>query len=98
MDSIKKRKLNNDPGILLEVPAKKAQHDTRLVQTQPSPDASPAKEPSPSIETDEVASKSFRELGIIESLCEACTALGYKVCPWCRAQKLGARSSSDVKR
>lgn len=52
---------------------------------EPSPRPSSEQSPAPgSTSTDEIeadghAPKSFQDLGIIESLCDACTALGYKV-------------------
>ena len=51
----------------------------------PSPQPSPEQSPAPGstsaieIEADGHTPKSFQDLGIIESLCDACTALGYKV-------------------
>ena len=47
----------------------------------PSPEASPATRSTSEveIEANENGPKSFQDLGIIESLCDACTALGYKV-------------------
>ena len=49
--------------------------------SQPSPEPSPATASTSAVEVeaDENGPKSFQDLGIIESLCDACTALGYKV-------------------
>lgn len=48
---------------------------------RPSPEPSPAPGSTSAVETEanDHASKSFQDLGIIQSLCDACTALGYKV-------------------
>lgn len=52
---------------------------------EPSPRLSPGQSPASEstsadeIEADSHAPKSFQDLGIIDSLCDACTALGYKV-------------------
>ena len=41
-------------------------------------DGEPPKPELPSTEAAEITSKSFEDLGVIESLCEACVALGYR--------------------
>ena len=76
MSALKKRKLGSSSTKNLETPVqvKKAREDL---------DSTPAEEQTPEIpklasEPDEPAPKSFRDLGIIEQLCDACTALGYK--------------------
>lgn len=81
MNETKKRKIDTDFHTLSAVPKKK------LKQDQPEPnrktnDLSPAPTPAEKPATDNhvngATSKSFEDLGIIDSLCDACTALGYK--------------------
>lgn len=81
---------NRDEGI----PSKRVKHTTsRCIEvgpakkTSPRPSPEPSSEPLPAteskspveVDTDDHLSKSFQDLGIIDSLCDACTALGYKV-------------------
>lgn len=93
MSPIKKRKTDGlshkDEGI----PSKRVKHTTFTHKNPTTPEPAqessprPSPEPSPAIgSTSEVeieanghAPKSFQDLGIIQSLCDACTALGYKV-------------------
>ncbi len=42
----------------------------------PQPGTTP--DPAPAAQTNEPIAQTFRDLGVIEPLCEACTALGYK--------------------
>ena len=53
----------------------------RKPSLQSSPEPSPATGSTSVVETEahQNGQKSFQDLGIIESLCDACTALGYKV-------------------
>ena len=93
MSHIKKRKADGTSKKDERVPTKRVKHSTatHIKPTVPEP----TKEPSPQIsegsspaiespsqantEADDHAPKSFQDLGIIPSLCDACTALGYKV-------------------
>ena len=85
-----KRKVNDNTDKYELKTSKKLKHTTSThvkpeVAKNPSPRPSP--EPSPAtgstseveIEANENGPKPFQDLGIIESLCDACTALGYKV-------------------
>jgi len=78
MDASKKRKLKSSSKESSRVPSKKAKHSPTPAEIQASPEASPAPEPEAAAETIETLPKSFQDLGIIDSLCDACTALGYK--------------------
>ncbi len=78
MEATKKRKLKSSPQTSSQVAFKKPKHSSPPAETQTSPKESPAPEPEAAIETIEASPKSFQELGIIDSLCDACTALGYK--------------------
>lgn len=79
---MKKRKLNGklEP---VEASTLNLNEDTSANKTASSPIipevSSPdiEAEPAPEISS-EAAPKSFQDLGIIDSLCDACTALGYK--------------------
>lgn len=80
MSSLKRRKLNgaNDrlpsPKETLKEP-EEAQAKGRSVSPTDEPqDTNGIPPPAP----EESAPKSFQELGVIDSLCDACTALGYK--------------------
>ena len=55
----------------------------KLSKSAPAPSVPKLRSPSPEVTPpahieDEVQPKSFQDLGVIDSLCEACTALGYK--------------------
>lgn len=93
MSLIKKRKADGSPYKDEGSPSKRLK-DTTLTHIQPiMPE--PAKKPSPrpssepslatgstseiEVETNGHTRKAFQDLGIIQSLCDACTALGYKV-------------------
>ena len=93
MSLIKKRKADVDSHRDEETQSKRAKNTTSTHRKPTAPE--PVKEPSPrpslepspatgitnevEAETNSHASKSFQDLGIIQSLCDACTALGYKV-------------------
>lgn len=95
MSPIKKRKADGSLHKIEATPSKRVKHttSTHSKSTEPelgkesSPQPSSKPSPSPALEsTSEVeiepnghATKSFQDLGIIQSLCDACTALGYKV-------------------
>ena len=79
MSATKKRKLNgshsirSDASVTLEsLPAEN--ESTLPTVLEPLTDEVTI----PATEAVDVAARSFEELGIIEALCEACTALGYK--------------------
>ena len=92
MPALKKRKLNSidddvqgvpgNPRATLENPKAKSSdsHDGIVLQSS----TSTSEEPPVTAATDtpataEAPPKTFQDLGIIDSLCDACTALGYKV-------------------
>jgi ATP-dependent RNA helicase DDX47/RRP3 len=64
---LKKRKLDNEDTTSISKKSKKPRESPEVNDDSPS-DAEPAA----------VAPKTFAELGIIDSLCEACEKLGYK--------------------
>lgn len=77
MSSIKKRKLNS--FLEKDDSSKLKRNKKAVLPDPPSPQNDSADEAISLVsETDETPSKSFKDLGIIESLCDACTALGYK--------------------
>lgn len=91
MSPIKKRKADAYSHNVERVPSKKVKHttSTQIKPTTPEPAKEPPPRPSepspPADSTSEVeiqanghTPKSFQDLGIIQSLCDACTALGYK--------------------
>lgn len=93
MSPIMKRKADAYSHNVERVPSKKVKHttSTQIKPTTPEPAKEPPPRPSepspPADSTSEVeiqanghTPKSFQDLGIIQSLCDACTALGYKVC------------------
>ena len=93
MPHVKKRKADGTSNKDEKMPTKRVKHSTatHIKPTVPEP----TKEPSPqiledpssatestsqaNIEANDHVPKSFQDLGIIPSLCDACTALGYKV-------------------
>ena len=82
MNETKKRKINTESYTSSAVPKKKVKHSIpepyREVQDlSPSPTPA-AEEPPAANQVNAATSKSFKDLGIIDSLCDACTALGYK--------------------
>ncbi|KAN0116914.1 DEAD domain containing protein [Hyaloscypha variabilis] len=88
MSSVKRRKVDGDvPSGLLD--KKKEKHaikkaDPVSASTSPEPDA-PGE---PEEEIEEEGTKTFKDLGIIDSLCDACTALGYKAPTPIQAQSI----------
>ena len=93
MSHIKKRKADGTSNKDEKMPTKRVKHTTatHIKSTVPEPTKelspqlsegqSPATESTSqvNIEANDHAPKSFQDLGIIPSLCDACTALGYKV-------------------
>ena len=91
MAPIMKRKANALQNKDEARPSKRLNHTTSThINPEPAKEPSPrsSSERSPATastnaveieDTTDHAPKSFRDLGIIESLCDACTALGYKV-------------------
>ena len=92
MSAVKKRRVvempDGDRGVLSKrrkhttsTDIKPTRPDPTKEPTAPSPDPLPAAgSTSPAeMEANGHAPKSFQDLGIIQSLCDACTALGYKV-------------------
>ena len=88
MSPIKKRKADGNPYKNEVILSKRVKYATPTHSKPTSPE--PAKESSPrhssiastsepETEANGHAPKSFQDLGIIQSLCDACTALGYKV-------------------
>ena len=88
MSATKRRKLNEDkPSIEIR--------EETFDQVPESHDAKQDSEPESTPHTDDDASlprtepqKSFADLGLIDSLCEACTKLGYKVPTPIQAQSI----------
>ncbi|TGO70247.1 hypothetical protein BOTNAR_0002g00310 [Botryotinia narcissicola] len=81
MSSVKRRKTDKNPS-LEDVKSKKTK-ESKKGSTIPSPEPIEDTEDNRVIEeTEEVeedeAPKSFKDLGIVDSLCEACDTLGYK--------------------
>ena len=93
MSHIKKRKADGTSNRDERMPMKRVKHTTatHIKSTVPEPTKGPSpqilEDPSPAtgstsqanIEANDHVPKSFQDLGIIPSLCDACTALGYKV-------------------
>lgn len=93
MSFIKKGKADVDPHRDEELQSKRAKTTTsthrKPTAPEPAKELSPQRstEPSPAtgatndvdVEKNGHASKPFQDLGIVPSLCDACTALGYKV-------------------
>ncbi|KAF6225710.1 hypothetical protein HO133_009711 [Letharia lupina] len=92
MSPIQKRKADGSSHKDEGIPSKRVKHTTSTHTKQTAPEPAKESSPQPSSEpslvtgsTSEVeieakghASKSFQDLGIIQSLCDACTALGYE--------------------
>ena len=85
MNGTKKRKLNDDPYTSAAASKKTARQVSAKVNgkspepsTTSTPVAVPAKEPEDPNQVNGATMKSFKDLGVIDSLCDACTALGYK--------------------
>ncbi len=111
MHPIKKRKADDGSHKDEETASKRVKHTTsthtkpRTLETAKEPSPQPSSEPSPVAgstsdvedEADGYAPKSFQDLGIIQSLCDACTALGYKVhiSSWSRFRLLLKLTGTD---
>ena len=91
MSPIVKRKVDGNENKDEGIPSKRFKHTpSTLIESEPAKEPSPRSSPEPSpatgstsaveAEANDHASKSFQDLGIIQSLCDACIALGYKVC------------------
>ena len=85
MNGTKKRKFGTESHTSSAVPQKKVKHiipepnrETKDLSPAPTPVDKPAEEPAAANQVNGATSKSFKDLGIIDSLCDACTALGYK--------------------
>ncbi|KAL9135865.1 MAG: hypothetical protein Q9175_002929 [Cornicularia normoerica] len=92
MSPIKKRKVDGTSLKDEAIPSKRVKHTTPTHPEPTAPDSAKEQSPRPSsgpvpaigstseagIEASGPALKSFQDLGIIPSLCDACTALGYK--------------------
>lgn len=88
MPPTKKRKLSYEPVPELEESSSTSDSDSDS-ETTPNDDAKPMPAVHGKPKEDVVsAPKSFRELGIIEPLCEACEALGYKAPTAIQAQSI----------
>ena len=76
----KKRKSDGGCHEQCEGPKKKAKHVTAPANDEASPKASPSSAQTEGAieQNNAVAPRSFQDLGIIDSLCDACKALGYK--------------------
>ncbi|KAJ9139253.1 DEAD-domain-containing protein [Coniochaeta hoffmannii] len=82
--STKRRKVSKDDA---EAPKLKSKDKAEKPQRQPSPSPSASEDDNESAAEDvqevqqdgeQGPQKTFKDLGIVDSLCEACTALGYK--------------------
>lgn len=85
MNETKKRKLDTGSHTSSAVPKKKVKHvtpepnrKTKDLSPAPTPVDKSAEEPAVANQLNGPTSKTFRDLGIIDSLADACTALGYK--------------------
>ena len=85
MNGTKKRKFdtgsNTSSAVLKKKPKQDAPEPTRKtngLSLAPTPADKPAEEPTTDNHVNGATSKSFKDLGIIDSLSDACTALGYK--------------------
>ena len=75
----KKRKLNSSHGAQ-EPPSIEADNLSATSEPSRSPRHEESEKAlSPTAPAVETVSKSFQDLGVIDSLCDACTALGYKM-------------------
>jgi len=81
MSSVKKRKLESGLDTAQKAPSKRRKSPStsplRGVRDS-TPEVAQAPEPADLAQASEPGPKSFQDLGIIDSLCDACTALGYK--------------------
>ena len=89
MPPIKKRKLSHEPIPEPDESLSSGSGSDSDAGTTPDEDAKTPRAPAEEQEVQaEAAPKSFRELGIIEPLCEACEALGYKAPTAIQAQSI----------
>ena len=89
MPPTKKRKLSHEPVPEPEKSSSSTSDSDSDSETTPDEDAKPVPAVDGKPEEDVApAPKSFRELGIIEPLCEACEALGYKAPTAIQAQSI----------
>ncbi|PSS20447.1 hypothetical protein M430DRAFT_100758 [Amorphotheca resinae ATCC 22711] len=72
MSSAKRRKVDGD------VPSGLKDKKKEAPVANPAPSSPPREPEEPEQQKEEAAPKSFKDLGIIDSLCEACEKLGYK--------------------
>ena len=84
MSAVKKRKLNG----LASKPSEAPEHPPKVAKRSETPEdvgetsKDVSADAADAVDTPEAAEevpKSFQDLGVIDSLCDACTALGYKV-------------------
>lgn len=78
MPALKKRKLNEKATDLKATDNVSSGEETENSSDAGEQTESAAQPRTGSAEAAAAAPKSFKDLGIIDSLCEACTALGYK--------------------
>ncbi|MCJ1253185.1 ribosomal RNA processing protein [Lignoscripta atroalba] len=79
MSALKKRKLNGSRPVADGPPTETEKSQPVVAVESPPKDGLTEREPSSNTpELADTAPKSFQDLGIIDSLCDACTALGYK--------------------
>ena len=76
MSESKRRKLNGPSHILKRSRPDSTPRDRE--STPPAPDIESESQDASDSEASITVTKSFQELGIIDSLCDACTSLGYK--------------------
>ena len=78
MLAVKRRKISADqPSKVLDLP-QEPKGTSNPVESDSDSEPNAASSPPATAPSDERAQKSFADLGVIESLCEACTQLGYK--------------------
>ena len=59
-----------------------------IIDNHTAPESSPKPDQAPSSDLKDSASKTFKDLGVIESLCDACKALGYKIATPIQAESI----------
>lgn len=80
MSAMKKRKLNGTSNLPVESPPQSVKPSpSAIILPEAESENTPQLSPIQMEADNEVnAARTFRELGIIDQLCDACTALGYK--------------------
>ena len=85
MNETRKREIGTVSHTLLAAPKKKVKYitpelnrETKDLSPAHTPVDKTAEEPTVANQVNGATSKSFKDLGIIDSLADACTALGYK--------------------